>query len=107
MSKWICEDCGHVFDKTDADWRPEYDNGSEGHGGVMWADAFCPVCGSEDLSDTVECPVCGELHSDQDDDVICDDCLQEIAKAWNALLTNLPDGADENEVARFIAEVLV
>lgn len=107
MSKWICEDCGAIFDEMDADFREERDNGSEGHGEVMWTEVICPVCGSDSLSDTVECPVCGELHSDQDDDVICDDCTKQIEKAWYELLSRFTNVADENEIARYIAEVLV
>lgn len=106
MKKLICEDCGHVFDDGDADWLEERDTGEGGYGGLICATAICPECHSEALSDAVECPICGELHSEEDDDLICDECRKVIEKLWAQLLAGLPDTADECEVARYIAEVL-
>lgn len=106
MKKLICEACGHVFDESDTEWLEERDTGEGGYGGLICATAICPECHSEALSDAVECPICGELHSEEDDDLICDECRKRIEDLWKDLLGKLEDGADECEVARYIAEVL-
>lgn len=46
--KYICEDCGTIFDEDDVgliEQPTEYDNGVDG----AWYDRVCPECGSEDF----------------------------------------------------------
>ena len=102
--KYVCLECGEVFDYNDAKYDVEYDSGEGSRGGIVYSTMICPVCGSEDVEEAKECPVCGEYHGAEDD--ICDDCAEEIKTAWNDLLAKFPDWADAGEIARYIAEEL-
>lgn len=105
MDRYFCEECGHVATEDELDYYEERDTGEGGYGNVMYSEARCPECGSEDLIEAKECPICGEWHGN--DDVICDPCTVEIKKAWDELLAKFADEADACEIARFIAEELV
>lgn len=106
MEKYYCTECGAVHTEDELEMDVEYDNGDGGYGNPMYATFICPECGSEDLVEAVECPVCGEWH-DPDDGEICADCKKDISALWLNLLGNFPDGADAGAVATYIAEVLV
>ena len=46
--KYICDDCGSIFDEDDVGLREEpteYDNGVNG----AWYTRVCPECGSEEI----------------------------------------------------------
>lgn len=51
--KYICDDCGAIFDEDDVglvEQPTEYDNGVDG----AWYDRVCPECGSEDFYEYTE-----------------------------------------------------
>lgn len=104
MEKYVCAECGEIFDEDEAKTIYERDTGEGGYGNVIWSYDLCPFCGSEDLEEARECPICGEYHGGESD--VCDTCLEDIETAWKELLTKFPDGADAGEIARYIAEVL-
>ena len=104
--KYVCSECGEIFDEDEAKTIYERDTGEGGYGSVIWSYDVCPFCGSEDLEEARECPICGEWH-DPDSGELCEDCKKDIKALWLNLLENLPDSADANEVARYIAEELV
>lgn len=106
MEKYVCVECGEVFDKYQAKYYEERDTGEGGYGNVMYSAMLCPVCGSEDIDDAKLCPVCGEWHG-REDDIICEDCAKDIEMAWKELLDKFSGGADEYEIARYISEVLL
>lgn len=105
MEKYVCVECGEVFDKDQAEYYVERDTGEGGYGNVMYSAMLCPVCGSEDIDDAKFCPVCGEWHG-REDDIICEDCAKDIETAWSELMDKFP-GGDEYEIARYISEVLL
>lgn len=48
MTKYVCEDCGAIFDE------PEVKRWTENHGSEMqeaWAIPVCPECGSEEFEE--------------------------------------------------------
>lgn len=105
MDRYFCEECGHVATEDELDYYEERDTGEGGYGNVMYSLPLCPECGSEDLIEAKECPICGEWHGN--DDVICDPCTEDIRKAWSELLAKFPDHADECEIVRYIGEVIL
>lgn len=105
MDRYFCKECGHVATEDELDYYEERDTGEGGYGNVMYSEARCPECGSEDLIEAKLCPVCGEWHGN--DNVICDPCTEDIRKAWIELLAKFPDHADECEIVRYISEVIL
>lgn len=81
--KYICADCGAVFDEYDAECNTyrQYNDGvciDEVEYGA------CPNCGSEDICEAVECAICGEWYADGEliGDV-CKECLEAATTPEN------------------------
>ena len=90
--KYICLDCGHVFNADEAgsyrEWIGE-DRYESNSSGWMYYDA-CPECGSTEMAEAECCDFCGE-YDDKDemlhvgDSTMCRDCAREIYEAyWQA-----------------------
>ena len=72
--KYICKDCGKVFDGDEIERR--YESRGE-FWGVPCSEeiAVCPRCGG-DFNEAKQCKICGEWIDDDDWD-ICEDCLKK------------------------------
>ena len=105
MTRYYCKDCGAVLSPDEL--KDEKQPYGEGCGYDLWEYvSHCPECGSTDLTEAVQCPVCGEWH-DPDDGELCPDCKKDITALWLDLMSDLPNDADPGAVAEYIAEVLV
>lgn len=112
MQKYICYDCGEVFDEDEAGTM--YDDPSPAGVGLpsgSIAYMVCPHCGSDYYGEAKECPLCGEYH--EGSELFCEDCRHKIAEEWKALLEKLvpeSDGCDwealRADIATYIAEEL-
>ena len=103
---YICMNCGTLFKEGEGYYIEEKEK-IDGRTYVTGVYEACPECKSEDLEEAVECPVCGEYHSTEDDDIICNDCRIRIEALWQEMLDKLEDGTDAGEVGRYIVEVLI
>ena len=86
--KWICSDCGAVFDDDDADVSYEW-IGEGVMGGYRPMETLCPECGSDCLEEAKECDNCGEWFDatdmiDVDGVKYCKECAQAVVDAFNA-----------------------
>lgn len=116
--KYICADCGAVFDEYDA----ECNTYRQYNDGVCIDEAeysACPNCGSEDLCDAVECAICGEWYADSKliGDV-CEECLKAATTPENAwryskeegkmtkIMVPVPDIVADNFERREIAAMI-
>jgi len=105
MGRYICKTCGNSCNEDELvvklirsnDWYSpdEYD------------DPRCPECGSDDVWEAEECPICGEYYIKEDGGAICPDCEEAIMEAIDDLAKNLnkyePQQA-KDEIINFIAE---
>lgn len=105
MGRFICKNCGKVLDEEDLVVRlysPE-----TRYEPAEYTDPECPDCGSEDIWDAEECPICGEYYIKDDGGAICPDCEEAIMAAIDDLAKNLnkyePRQA-KDEIINFIAE---
>lgn len=71
-----CEDCGHVFDGSEAHMFYE-DYGLPG--GFRQSFCDCPNCGSSEFSEASVCLSCGDVFSEDElyAGIYCIDCLRE------------------------------
>lgn len=116
--KYICADCGAVFDEYDAGCNVyrQYNDGVCVDKAEYCA---CPNCGSEDLCDAVECAICGEWYAGCEliGDV-CKECLEAAATSENAwryskeegkmtkIMVSVPDIVADNFERREIAAMI-
>ena len=52
--KYVCMECGEVFDETGAEFDIEYDSGEGSRGGIVYSTMVCPCCRSEDIEEAKE-----------------------------------------------------
>jgi hypothetical protein len=49
-------------------------------------EAVCPHCHEWDVSDAVQCEVCGEWFGENEIDNACDECISNLVDKFNELL---------------------
>lgn len=83
MTYFYCEDCGEIFSEEGA--RVLWD----GDGRVVTNYYACPSCRSTNIEDASMCEICGKpIPHDKN---ICEDCLQEMHKAWVGMVEKVMD----------------
>lgn len=97
MMHFYCQDCGEIFSEDNAKilW--------DGDGRVVTNYYACPDCRSTDIKDASVCEICGKPIPP--DKHICEECLQEMNGAWNALVEKVMDirlKADNGKSADFL-----
>lgn len=77
---FICKDCYNVFTEGEAritSWNSEFHCYDEEY--------RCPYCRSAELTEPVQCPICGEYYDGDDGVGVCEVCLEERETVGNAL----------------------
>lgn len=73
--KYRCHKCGALFDKPAV--IREIANVMDGYQDIYEHDPHCPECGSFNIDERYECPVCGEYRCETDFMTACDRCMDE------------------------------
>ena len=79
FTKYICENCGEVFDEDEVK-AVYYDEGEGVMRGPLYDHDECPHCGSEDISEARECIACCGYFSGYDPSSLdyCESCQNAI-----------------------------
>ena len=84
--RYICNECGCVFDDDEAGTITEYEGEGVMRGPIYYS--CCPECRSEDFSEAKECDMCGEYAEKEDgmlevnDFWFCLECAKDVHDAY-------------------------
>lgn len=97
-----CNRCGAIFDSDEV--VVIHDDPSPA--GVSLTSGYyeyweCPQCGSGDIDDACECPVCGEWHTGETGS-LCEDCAEDLESALNELRDGMH--LSKNDFEQAVAE---
>ena len=89
MAKYVCTECGHIFDEEDVKFDREWigdDNYSSNSSG-WYETTCCPKCGAEGYEEAGECDICGENYAEDDmilcgGDWYCKKCAEEVVEEF-------------------------
>lgn len=81
MAKYICVDCGCVFDEDEMGTYTEHHPYGMGYAEEVFG--CCPMC-KGDFTEAERCDECGEYFAKEDlEDGFCEECLKELEEAEN------------------------
>lgn len=86
---WKCEWCGEQFEKPK--WVKD---------GFV-TKAVCPKCNEEDITDITDwetCSCCGKKAEEVNEQEVCEDCREELARIWEEAILAVMELTDKDYV---------